>query len=109
MIVAVSGASVVGMGALHGARIKRMYVQREFRHLGIGRRIHEILAREARTRHVGQLTLESSLNAVEFYRRLGYQDVRRHVWHLKAARITNMIMTKTLEKTCPPTCEQGEG
>jgi GNAT superfamily N-acetyltransferase len=95
-IVGVENDEVIGMGALDGNKIKRMYVNRRCRHQGIGRKIHELLESEARNRGVKQLELVSSLNAVGFYTKLGYKSVTEMRHHFEGAEVVNVIMTKQI-------------
>jgi len=95
-IVATDEGTVVGMGALDGDSIKRMYVGPERRGEGIGKGIYEKIEAEARRRGLASLELEASLNAVGFYRGMGYSRVREKVCDLGGATMTNVVMTKEL-------------
>jgi GNAT superfamily N-acetyltransferase len=96
-VVAVDSAGgIVGMGALDGPMIKRMYVSPERRGEGIGATIYGILEGEACRQGLRQLELESSLNAVGFYERLGFTKVREKTWYLEGSPVVNVIMSKEL-------------
>jgi ribosomal protein S18 acetylase RimI-like enzyme len=84
------------MGALDGPMIKRMYVSPERRGEGIGATIYGILEGEACRQGLRQLELESSLNAVGFYERLGFTKVREKTWYLEGSPVVNVIMSKEL-------------
>jgi DNA-binding MarR family transcriptional regulator/GNAT superfamily N-acetyltransferase len=73
----------VGCGALKlhknaPAEIKRMWVARRVRGLGLGRRVLETLERHAREAGVAVLHLETNrklIEAIQLYRNCGYQEV----------------------------------
>ena len=95
-LVAVDDGAIVGLGALEGLQIKRMYVDPLRRGEGIGRELYNRLEREARRRSVVALELEAAMNAAGFYRRLGFRDVRENTWLLQGSPITSLIMRKVL-------------
>ncbi len=95
-IVAVENGQVVGMGALNECDIQKMYVHPTHRHRGIARSIHAILENKARQQGLTRLKLESTMNAVGFYQRLGYQTVRENRWHIGGGEVINLIMDKDL-------------
>jgi GNAT superfamily N-acetyltransferase len=95
-IVAEAGEHVVGMGALDGNEVARLYVSPDHRGQGIARHIVGLLEEEAQHREVLHLELDSSMNAVEFYERMGYRRLHRKRWTLERATITNVVMAKDL-------------
>jgi len=95
-IVALSAGRVIGMGALDGASIKRVYVSRAFRRRGIGSEICRLLESEARRRGLSQLHLVSYVNAVGFWEALGYAKIRNRDWHLDGKTVQQTIMAKRL-------------
>ena len=95
-IIAEDDSELVGMGALNSEAIKRMYVSPERRDEGIGQEIYRRLESEARCRGIHHLQLESSMNAVGFYDRMGFLREHEHSWTLGGATITNVIMSKDL-------------
>ena len=95
-ILAVSGSEVIGMGALDGVSIKRMYVSREHRGRGVGRSICEGLEAEAKSRGTKRVHLVAYVNAVAFYEALGYAKVRQRNWDLDGAEVGQTVMTKRL-------------
>jgi DNA-binding MarR family transcriptional regulator/GNAT superfamily N-acetyltransferase len=83
LLVATLHSQAVGCGALkfHGdepAEVKRMWVSRDVRGLGLGRRLLTELEKHASARGVGVLRLETNRNLVEaiaLYRAAGYREV----------------------------------
>ena len=64
---------ILGLGGLDGNEIKRVYVSPSVQGRGIGSVIVRALEREARSRNIAVLKIQSSPNAVPFYRKLGYR------------------------------------
>ena len=95
-IVAVCEGKVIGMGALDGNNVKRMYVLPKYRGLGVGRSIHERLEAEAERTGVTRVYLMSYANAVKFYEALGYTKTGEKNWYLDGAEVQQTIMTKDL-------------
>ena len=67
-LVAFEDGTVIGLGALEGCEVRRMYVHPAHQGRGIGRALHRLLETEARARGVRELHVESSLNAEEAMR-----------------------------------------
>jgi putative acetyltransferase len=98
-IVAEARAQIVGMGALDGHEVARLYVSPDHRGQGIARHIVRSLEEEAQSRDVLHLELDSSMNAVGFYERMGYHRLHRKRWTLERATITNVVMAKDLSSS----------
>jgi DNA-binding MarR family transcriptional regulator/GNAT superfamily N-acetyltransferase len=83
LLVATLHSQPVGCGALklhddEPAEVKRMWVSRDVRGLGLGRRLLTELETQASARGVGVLRLETNRNLVEaiaLYRAAGYREV----------------------------------
>lgn len=83
LVMAYHGEHPTGCGALNflsdnTGSIKRMWVSREYRGLGIGRRILDELERQARRNGVRLLRLENRhelYEATQMYKQFGYQEV----------------------------------
>jgi DNA-binding MarR family transcriptional regulator/GNAT superfamily N-acetyltransferase len=83
LLVAALHSQPVGCGALkfhddEPAEVKRMWVSRDVRGLGLGRRLLTELEKQASARGVGVLRLETNRNLVEaiaMYRAAGYREV----------------------------------
>jgi len=59
------------------AEMKRMFVRREARGIGLGRRLLEALEHAARQKHISRISLETGIKqpeAIGLYRASGYQD-----------------------------------
>ena len=60
----------------HG-EMKRLFVQRDARGIGLGRRLVEALEEAARLRHIDRISLETGIKqpeAIRLYRACGYQE-----------------------------------
>lgn len=74
-IVASLEGLLVGVGALMGGTIKRVFVEPSLQGRGIGHGLMERLHDEARRAGLQEVRLDSSLVAHRFYLGLGYQTV----------------------------------
>ena len=73
-VVLQSGDRIVGVGALVGTTVKRVFVDPERQHQGLGRRIMAHLESLARDRGVTTVELDTSLVSKRFYDSLGYES-----------------------------------
>ncbi|UCG43206.1 MAG: GNAT family N-acetyltransferase, partial [candidate division WOR-3 bacterium] len=64
---------IVGAGGLSKATIKRVFVDPEFQHRGLGQLMMARLEEQARERGVTTVDLDASLPSKRFYDFLGYQ------------------------------------
>jgi GNAT superfamily N-acetyltransferase len=96
VLVAVDEAGLVGMGALQGHELVRVYVRPEAQRKGVGRTIVSALQAEARKRGLGTLTVHASPSSVPFYRSIGYQPEERVTSRSGEAEFTHVRMTKPL-------------
>jgi N-acetylglutamate synthase-like GNAT family acetyltransferase len=71
---------VVGVGALDGSEIKRLYVAPPTQSRGVGKALLERLEDEALTRGLAVLWLEASPSSVAFYEAAGFQVVRAYTF-----------------------------
>lgn len=71
-LVVESGGQLLGVGALDGDEIRRVYVHTDGQHQGVGDALMGALEAEARRRGIADIRLESSPSAVPFYKRRGY-------------------------------------
>ena len=78
-LVAETGDDLVAYGQLDvaGGILRSAYVVPEWQRRGVGRRMAEALLATARTNGVTTVTLDASLNAVGFYRSLGFDELDR--------------------------------
>jgi predicted GNAT family N-acyltransferase len=70
-VVAAVRARFIGDGQ---AKLERMAVLPQFRHLGIGRGMVSFLGSELAGRQVQELVLHAQSDAVEFYRSCGFEE-----------------------------------
>jgi GNAT superfamily N-acetyltransferase len=71
-IVAEAGERILGLGALDGDEIRRVYVHPTGQHQGVGDALMDGLESEAIRRGLAELALEASPSSVGFYERRGY-------------------------------------
>ncbi|MGH6903078.1 MAG: GNAT family N-acetyltransferase [Geminicoccaceae bacterium] len=81
------------------AWLRYLFVQPQAAGQGIGRRLVEEAERSAGAAHRPRLHVWSSMNAVGFYRTVGYRVRRRARWPIQAGiELDYMLMTKRLER-----------
>jgi len=95
-IVAVDDGRIVGMGALDGRIVRRMYVNLQRQGEGIGKAIYRKLEAEGRRRGLQSLQLHASINAVGFYQRVGFGRTGEKTWNLNGSIVRNVLMAKAL-------------
>lgn len=95
-VVAEGPAGIVGLGALAGSEIKRIYVRPDGQRQGTGRLLLEALEAEAARRGEKRLTLQASLSSVPFYLTLGYQRLGDDVTRNGEAEFHHVAMAKHL-------------
>ena len=78
--IACDGSKIVGCGGITGywgstveSYLLSIFVLPEYQGLGIGRRIVETLENDEYFERAGRTELASSITAVDFYRKLGYE------------------------------------
>jgi GNAT superfamily N-acetyltransferase len=95
-IVYEKNGTIVGVGAIAGAHIKKVYVLSSFQGTGIGKSIMEHLEQIGQNNGVAGFELNSTINAVNFYNRLGYCEqgpitIERNGMHVTFTRMTKSI------------------
>ena len=84
------------------AWIRYLFVDPQATRRGIGRRLVERAERSAYAAGRRRLRVWSSLNAVEFYRALGFLPERRARWPVRTAlELDNVLMAKRIERAPP--------
>ncbi|TGD96421.1 GNAT family N-acetyltransferase [Methylobacterium nonmethylotrophicum] len=73
VFVAVEAGRIVGTASRDGAVVRAVFIAPDAQRRGIGRALMADIERAARAAGVAKLTLQSSLTAVHFYGRLGFQ------------------------------------
>lgn len=74
-IVAQKENSVVGMAFLQGNYISKVYVAIEVQGKGLGKLLMRTLEKIAKTKGHRETILDSFLNSVGFYKKIGYQEI----------------------------------
>jgi len=77
MFVAVEGVSLLGFGHAAPGVVRAIYVAPEAVGRGVGGALLERAIAAARTTGDGSVSLQSTLNAEEFYRHFGFEVVKR--------------------------------
>lgn len=98
-LVAVAADVVVGFGQLNTVtgEVEAIYVRPSATRSGVGSRLLAELEYVAADLGLGELFLDSSLNAVPFYTRAGFQSVERRTHRLESdGEIACVRMLKTL-------------
>ena len=98
--VAETEGSVVGFGELNlkAGEIEAVFVAQDYGRRGIGRQILQALEEVAAQRGLTHLVLDASLNAVAFYKVMGYRQKEPtvQVYGKDAVELPGMLMTKLL-------------
>ena len=88
-----SSGTVLGFGTLKGNSILKLFVAPQCQRTGIGSALLTHLERAAAAESI-EITTESTITAVEFYRRNGYEEITRKKWG--DAQMEVVAMTKQL-------------
>jgi GNAT superfamily N-acetyltransferase len=80
VFVAVSGQRIVGTASLDGRVVHAVFVAPDVQRRGVGRRLMVEVERTASSAGMATLVVQSSVTAVPFYARLGFQAVRDHYY-----------------------------
>jgi ribosomal protein S18 acetylase RimI-like enzyme len=89
---------IIGFGVIEGSHIRRVYVHPETLRKGIGRSIVESLEKIACSRGFTFCTLNSSSNAFEFYKKLGYEYQGEKSLESNGIKVTFSRMIKYLQR-----------
>lgn len=76
VLVAIVERSIIGTASLHGSWVRSVFVRPDRQGLGIGTRLMKAIEDYAEARAIDQLFVPSSINAEEFYRGLGFTNLR---------------------------------
>ncbi len=85
---------IFGVGAIEGAHIKKVYVSPAYQGRGIGRLLVENLEQIAKKNGFEEYELNSTVNALNFYKRLGYQEQGPITIEKNGISVTFTRMTK---------------
>jgi putative acetyltransferase len=98
MWVAQHGNEVVGFGSWRGNELRAIYVSPEYARVGVGTQLLVAVESDARANGCRDLRLESSLNAVPFYRTHGWSEVSRATRTLRSGAVLEcVVMEKALD------------
>jgi GNAT superfamily N-acetyltransferase len=78
VFAAVDDDRILGTASLDGGVVRAVFVAPDAQGHGVGRALMAEIERAAEAAGVATLILQSSLTAVGFYRRLGFQTAREH-------------------------------
>jgi putative acetyltransferase len=94
-----SGPATAGYGVLNTAenRIDAVFVHPDFHGGGIGSSLVSQFESRARISGLSELQIASSLNAREFYERLGYRDVGRKHREIDGVELVFAVMRKVFD------------
>lgn len=98
-LVAECDGSIVAFGFLNRqtSELDAVFVAPDFARRGIGTAIVELLEGLARKAGLKSLTLSASLNAVEFYKAVGYRALAETTWcHPSGLKLSCVAMVKEL-------------
>jgi len=95
-VVETAGLGVVGVGALDGSEIKRVYVGPQTQGLGVGRALLRVLEAEARRSGLAEVRLDASPSSEAFYASLGYEAHAHDGFTIGEATFRFVTMAKAL-------------
>jgi GNAT superfamily N-acetyltransferase len=75
--VAVENGTILGIAMLDGNRIKRVFTHTQMQRRGIGRALMSHVEALAEERRIPELIVDSSITAVGFYSKCGYEVIRK--------------------------------
>jgi putative acetyltransferase len=96
MFVAEMDSQIVGFAAIDRETIKAVYVLPMAQHRGVGAALLAAVEGEARANGVGNVSLESTVNAVSFYESHGYQRGEDAVHMMRGLPIPCVKMSKAI-------------
>lgn len=98
VFVAADGERIAGVSCLSEGKVRAVYVHPGYIGKGIGTKLLMALERAAQRKGLKRLELDSSLNAVPFYKRHNYRVVRRVTHTLRTGcKLSCMKMSKPLD------------
>ena len=76
-LIAKKEGEVTGCGILYNNEIRSLYVKKGYQRLGLGEKIITELEKIAKEKNILYLTSEVTLNALDFYKKCGYKNLRK--------------------------------
>ena len=83
----------------HSIEVERIYVKKEFKGKGLGRQLMNYaiqLAKEMKKNYVWLGVWEKNIDAITFYKKLGFYEVGRHPFKMGDELQTDIIMKKVI-------------
>jgi GNAT superfamily N-acetyltransferase len=97
-IVAEVDGTIFAVGASINNRIWLLYVHPKWVGKGLGEKVLKCLEKDMLRKNINKITLESSLNAYQFYLRNGYKKVRKKTLKFRSGiQVPCIEMSKTLK------------
>lgn len=95
--VAEDGNKIVGVGSLKGNEITAIYVKSNMVGRGVGSSVLAHLEEFAKEQSCTELSMDSSLTAVNFYKKHGYKKVRNSCHQAGDVKLSCVVMKKQLQ------------
>ena len=90
------GGSILGIGAIEQDHIKKVYVSPAHQKKGIGRSLVDCLEQIAKEKGFRECELNSTINALDFYKHLGYKEQGPITIEKNGISVTFTRMTKQI-------------
>ncbi len=98
MCVAIKGNKIVGVGSLKGNEISAIYIKADRIGKGVGSFILSHIEKTALRKGIKELKMDSSLTAVNFYKKHGYKKARNSYHQFGNIKLKCVVMKKLLRK-----------
>ena len=95
-IVCEEAGEILGLGALAGNEIKRVYVKPGAQGRGVGREMMNHLEEVARQRNLSFIEVEAAPTSVPFYEKCGFELIQPGITRHGEAEFNFLIMKKSL-------------
>ena len=95
-LVAVENTQIIGTGLLEGSEVKAVFVDPDHQGIGVGKEIMKKIEQQATKLGLTELTLNSSITAIDFYISLGYSFVEERIDTYQDQKIVTYMLKKRL-------------
>ena len=101
-IVAEIDSKIIGFGqySVKDRQIYQINVDPKYLNQNIGKRLYEYIENGFKNNEIGKINLNSTLNAVGFYQKLGFEIVQEINFKLSRQSLKMVKMEKSLRKDC---------
>jgi ribosomal protein S18 acetylase RimI-like enzyme len=96
-LVAVLNKKVVGYISLDNDEIKKLHVNPEYHHMGIGKKLLQEIEKFAVKNKISKLVVESSIYAEKFYEKFGFKKIEIRDCEYKGTKFKLIFMEKKLK------------